>query len=68
MKNTEIAFDSFKQYLSVDIYVAIYRSTSKIVEIHLKYFFFFPCSWRTKLLKNLKNQSFPGNFKQCFIW
>ena len=44
MKNTEIAFYSFKQYLSIDIYMDIYRCTSEVREIHLKYFVFFPCS------------------------
>ena len=63
MKNTEIAFYSFKQYLSIDIYMDIYRCTSEVMEIHLKYFVFFPCFWRIKLLNNLKNQSFFGNFK-----
>ena len=62
MKNIEIAY-SFKQYLSIDIYMDIYRCTSEVMEIHLKYFVFFPCSWRIKLLNNLKNQSFLGNFK-----
>ena len=43
MKNTEITY-SFKQYLSIDIYMDIYYCTSKVMEIHLKYFVFFPCS------------------------
>ena len=63
MKNTEAAFYSFKQYLSLDIYVDIYGCTLKGMEIHLKYFVFFLCSWRIKLLNNLKNQSFLGTFK-----
>ena len=63
MKNTEIAFYSFKQYLSIDIYMHIYRCTSEVMEIHLKYFVFFLCFGRIKLLNNLKNQSFFGNFK-----
>ena len=63
MKNTETAFYSFKQYLSIDIYMDIYLCTSEVMEIHLKYFVFFPCFWRIKLLNNLKNQSFFGNFK-----
>ena len=66
MKNTKTAFYSFKQYLSIDIYMDIYCCRSKVTEILLKYFAFFPCSWRTKLLNNLKNQSFLGNFKQMF--
>ena len=63
MKKTEIAFYSFKQYLSIDIYMDIYRYTSDVMEIHLKYFVFFQCFWRIKLLNNLKNQTFFGNFK-----
>ena len=63
MKNTEIVFHSFKQYLLIDIYMDIYRCTSEVMEIDLKYFVFFPCSWKIKLLNNLKNQSFFGNFK-----
>ena len=63
MKNTEIVFHSFKQYLLIDIYVDIYSCTSEVMEIHLKYFVFFPCSWKIKLLNNLKNQSFFRNFK-----
>ena len=31
MKNTEIAFYSFKQYLSIDIYMDIYRCTSEVI-------------------------------------
>ena len=38
MKNTEIAFYSFKQYLSIDIYMDIYCCTSEKMEFHLKYF------------------------------
>ena len=41
MKNTEIAFYSLKQYLSIDTYMDIYRCTSEVMEIHLKYFVFF---------------------------
>ena len=63
MKNTEIAFYSFKQYLSIDIYIDIYHCTSKVMEFRLKYFVFFPFSWRIKLLNNLKNQSLLGNLK-----
>ena len=63
MKNSEIAFYSFKQYLSIDIYMDIYCCTSKVMEFPLKYFVFFPSSWRIKLLNNLKNQSLVGNFK-----
>ena len=44
MKNTEIAFDSFQQYFSLDIYMDIYHCTSEVMEIQLKYFFSFPCS------------------------
>ena len=43
MKNAETAFYSFKQYLSIDIYTDIYLCTSEVMEIHLKYFVFFPC-------------------------
>ena len=35
IKNTEIAFYSFKQYLSIDIYTDIYRCTSEVMEIHV---------------------------------
>ena len=55
MKKTEITFYSFKKFLSIDIYMDIYLCTSKVMEIHLKYFVFFPYSWRIKLLNNLKN-------------
>ena len=44
MNNTEIVFYSVKLYLSIDIYMNICRYTSKVMEIHLKYFVFFPCS------------------------
>ena len=63
MKKIEIIFYYFKQFLSIDIYMGIYRCTSKLMEIHLKYFGFFLFSCRIKLLNNLKNQSFLGNFK-----
>ena len=33
MKNTGIAFYSFKQYLSIDIYMDIYRCISEVMEI-----------------------------------
>ena len=62
MKNTDIAF-SFKQYLSIEIYTGNYRCISNVMEIRLKYFVFFPCSWRIKFLNNLTNQSFLGKFK-----
>ena len=61
MKNTD-----FKQYLSIDIYMDIYRCTSEVMEIYLKYFVFFPCFWRIKLLNNLKNQSFFWQFQVMF--
>ena len=63
MKKTEIAFYSFKQDLSIDIYMDIYRCAWKVMEIHLKYFAFLPYSWSIKLVNNLKNESFLGNFK-----
>ena len=44
MKNTEIDFYSFKQYLSIDIYKDIYCCIWKVMEINLKYFVYFPCS------------------------
>ena len=44
MKNTEIGFYSFKQYLSLDVYTDTYRCTSEVMEIQLKYFVFFPCT------------------------
>ena len=55
MKNTNIAFYYFKQYLSIDIYMDIYRCTSEVMEIHLQYFVFFSCSSWIKLLNNLNN-------------
>ena len=63
MNNTEIAFYSFKQYLSIDIYMDIFCCTSEVMETHLKYFIVFRCSWRIKILNNLKNQSVFDNFK-----
>ena len=62
MTNTEIAFYSFKQYLSMYVYMHIYRRTSEVFRIHLKYFVFFLCFWRIKLLNNLKNQGFFWQF------
>ena len=50
MKNTEIAFCPFKQYLSLDIYMDINRCTSEVMKIQLKYFVFFPSTWSVKLL------------------
>ena len=50
MKNTEIAFCSFKQYLSLGIYMDINRYTLEVMKIQLKYFVFFPSTWRIKLL------------------
>ena len=41
MKTTEMAFCSFKQYLSLDIYMDINCCTSEVMKIHLKYFVFF---------------------------
>ena len=64
MKNTEIAFYPFKQYLSIDIYMDIYRCTSEVMENHVKYFVFFPCFWRTKLLNHLKNEIFFWQFQE----
>ena len=49
MKNTEIAFYSFKQYLSLDTYMDIYRCT---------YFASFPCSCRIKLWNTSKPKLF----------
>ena len=66
MKNTEIAFYSFKQYLSIDIYMDIYRCTSEVKQNHLKYFVFFSCSWRIKRFNSLKNQTFFGSFQLMF--
>ena len=51
MKNTEIAFYSFKQYLSIDIYMNIYRCTSGVMEIHLKNFVFFSMFLKDKAFK-----------------
>ena len=42
MKNIEIAFYYFKQYLLIAIYMDIYGCTSEVMEIHLKKFVFFP--------------------------
>ena len=44
----------------------IYHCTSEIMEIHLKYFAFFLCSWRINLLNNLKNQNFFWQFRVMF--
>ena len=44
----------------------IYCCTSEVMEIHLKYFIFFPCFWRIKLLNNLKNQNFFWQFQVIF--
>ena len=58
MKNTEIAFYSFKQYLSIDIYMDIYCCTSEVMEIHLKYFIFFPCFWKKSFEITWKTKAF----------
>ena len=58
MKNTEIGFYSFKQYSSLDVYMDIYRCTSDVIEILLKYFVFFPCTWKIKLLNTSKTKVF----------
>ena len=62
MKNTEMLFlllnnlDIYR-YLSLHIMM-------EIMDIQLKYFVFFPCTWMIKLLNTSKiNQSFFGNFK-----
>ena len=59
MKTTEIAFCSFKQYLSLDIYMDINPCTSEVMKIQFKYFVFFPSTWRIKLL-------IPQNPRQLF--
>ena len=59
-KNTEIAFYSFKQYLSMDIHIDTYRCTTKEMEIYLKHFIFFHVPEQKKLSKKLKNQGFLG--------
>ena len=51
MKNTEIAFYSLKQYLSIDTYMDIYRCTSEVMEIRLKYFVFFSMFLKDKAFK-----------------
>ena len=51
MKNTETAFYSFKQYLSLVIYVDIYGCTLKGMEIHLNYFIFFSMFLKDKAFK-----------------
>ena len=58
MKNTEIGFYSFKQYLSLDVYTDTYRCTSEVMEIQLKYFVFFPCTLKLKLLNTSKTKVF----------
>ena len=59
MKNTEIASYSFKK-------LDIYRSTSELIEIQLKYFVFFPCTWRIKLLNASKNKGSLWQFQVTF--
>ena len=44
----------------------IYHWKLEVMEINLKYFAFFPCSWRIKLLNNLKNQGFFWQFQLMF--
>ena len=56
MKNTENVFLLLN---SLDIY----RCTSEVIEIQLKYFVFFPFTWRIKLLNISKIKAFFGNFK-----
>ena len=56
MKNTEMLF----LLNHLDIYLCI----SEVMEIQLKYFVFFPCTRRIKLLNTSKiNKSFLGDFK-----
>ena len=58
MKNTKTGFYSFKQYLSLDFYIDIYRCTSEVMEIQLKYFVFFPCTWKIKFYNTSKTKVF----------
>ena len=36
----------------------IYRCTSEVMELQLKYFVFFPCTWKMKLLNTSKTEAF----------
>ena len=65
MKNTEIVFYSFKQYILIDIHMDMYRCTSEKMEIHMKYFVFFLCSWRLKL-KYSQNPKLFWQFQVVF--
>ena len=59
MKNTEIGFYSFKQYLPLDVYIDVYRCTSEVImQIQLKYFRFLSMYLKHKAFKYLKNESF----------
>ena len=44
----------------------IYRCTSELMEIQLKYFVFFPCTWRIKLLNTSKIKAFFWQFQVTF--
>ena len=54
MKNTETASILFNN-------LDIYHCKSEVMELQLKYFAFFPCTWKVKLLNTSK--AFFGNFK-----
>ena len=58
MKTTEIAFCSFKQYLSLDIYMDINRCTSEVMKIQLKYLVFFSIYLRDKAFNTSKSRAF----------
>ena len=53
MKNTELFFNNLD----------IYRSTSEVMELQLKYFVFFPSTWRIKLLNTSKTKAFFWQFQ-----
>ena len=47
----------------------IYRRTSDVMEIHMKYFVFFPWFWRMKLLNNLKTKAFLAvSSNVSYVW
>ena len=44
----------------------ICRSTSEVMELQLKYFVFFPCTWGIKLLNTSKTKAFFWQFQVMF--
>ena len=57
-KNTEIAFYSFKQYLSMDFHIDTYRCTTKEMEIYLKHFIFFHVPEQKSFQRSSKTKAF----------